>query len=100
LLRDKQEIIDDIKKYILKNKGDYNSWYIGISSDARKSLFNEHRVKEKGDQWIYKTAITTEIAREVERYLLIVLKIDGRVGSGEETAKMVYAYKKALHTDP
>jgi len=100
LLRDKQEIIDDIKEYILKNKGDYNSWYVGVSSDARKSLFKEHEVKEKGDRWIYKTAITSEIAREVERHLLIVLKIDGVVGSGEETAKMVYAYKKAMHTDP
>ena len=100
MLRDKQEIIDDIKEYILKNKGDYNSWYVGVSSDARKSLFKEHEVKEKGDRWIYKTAITSEIAREVERHLLIVLKIDGVVGSGEETAKMVYAYKKAMHTDP
>ena len=98
--QDKQEIIDDIKEYILKNKEDYNSWYVGLSSDARKSLFKEHKVKEKGDRWIYKTAITSEIAREIERYLLIVLKIDGVVGSGEETTKMVYAYKKAMHTDP
>ena len=98
--QDKQKIIDDIKKYILKSKGDYSSWYVGVSSDARKSLFEEHKVKEKGDRWIYKTAITSEIAREVERYLLVVLKIDGVVGSGEETDKMIYAYKKVAHTDP
>ena len=97
---DKQEIIEDIKKYILENKGDYNSWYVGVSSDARNSLFKKHKVKEKEDRWIYKTALSSEIAREVERYLLIVLRIDGLVGSGEETAKMVYAYKKAMHTDP
>lgn len=98
--QDKQEIIDDIKKYIHENKGDYDSWYAGVSSDARKSLFNEHNVKEKGDRWIYKTAVTSETAREVERYLLIVLRTDGVVNSGEEAAKMVYAYKKAAHTDP
>ena len=97
---DKQEIIEDIKKYILENKGDYNSWYVGVSSNARNRLFKDHKIKENGDRWIYKTALSSEIAREVERYLLIVLRIDGLVGSGEETAKMVYAYKKAMHTDP
>ncbi len=100
MAHDKQEIIEDIKKYILENKGDYNSWYVGVSSNARNSLFKDHKIKENGDRWIYKTALSSEIAREVERYLLIVLRIDGLVGSGEETAKMVYAYKKAMHTDP
>ena len=98
--QDKQEIIDDIKKYILENRGDYNLWYVGVSSDARKSLFKEHEVKEKGDRWIYKTAISSEIAREVEKYFLIVLGTDGIIGSGEETARMVFAYRKAMHTNP
>ena len=98
--QDKQEIIDNIKKYILENRGDYNLWYIGVSSDARNSLFKEHKVKEKGDRWIYKTAITSEIAREVEKYFLIVLGTEGIIGSGEETARMIFAYRKAMHTDP
>jgi len=100
LPHDKQEIIDDIKKYIIENKGDYNSWYVGVSSDARNSLFKDHKVKENGNHWIYKTALSSEIAREVEKHLIIVLGTHGEIGSGEETAKMVYAYKKAMHTDP
>jgi hypothetical protein len=100
LPQDRQEIIDDIKKYVTKSKGDYPQWYAGVSSDAPNSLFNVHKVKEKGDRWIYKTAITSKIAREVERYFLIVLGIDGEIGSGEEDSKMVFAYKKAMHTDP
>ena len=98
--QNKQEIIDDIKKYILENKGDYNLWYVGVSSNARNSLFKEHKVKEKGDRWIYKTAISSEIAREAEKHFLIVLGADGVIGSGEENARMVYAYRKAMHTDP
>ncbi len=98
--QDKQKIIDDIKKYKLKSKGDYSLWYVGVSNDARKSLFKEHKVKEKGDRWIYKTAITTDIAREVEKHFLIVLGTDGIIGSGEEAARMVFAYRKAMHTDP
>ena len=98
--QDKQEIIDDIKKHIIENKGDYNSWYVGVSSDAHNSLFKEHKVKEKGDRWIYKTALSSEIAREVEKHLIIVLGTHGEIGSGEETARIVYAYRKAMHTDP
>lgn len=97
---DKQEIIDDIKKYIIKSKGDYPLWYAGVSSDASNSLFKEHKINEKGDRWIYKTAISPQVAREVERHLIIVLRTDGEVGSGEEDAKMVFVYKKAIHTDP
>ena len=98
--QNKQEIIDDIKKYILEYKGDYNLWYVGVSNDARNSLFKEHKVKEKEDRWIYKTAISSEIAREVEKHLIIVLGTHGEIGSGEETARMVYAYRKAMHTNP
>ena len=96
----KQEIIDDIKKYIKENRGDYNLWYVGVSSNARNSLFIEHKVKEKEDLWTYKTAVSSEIAREVERYFLIVLGTDGMIDSDDETARIVYAYRKAIHTDP
>lgn len=98
--RDKQEIIDNIKKYLIKSKGAYIRWYAGVSSNAHNSLFNVHKVKEKGDRWIYETAISHQVAREVEKYLITVLRTDGEIGSGEEDAKMVFAYKKAMHTDP
>jgi hypothetical protein len=94
---DKQEIIDDIKKYIKEGRGDYNLWYVGVSSNARNSLFIEHNVKEKEDLWTYKTAVSSEIAREVERYFLIVLGTDGMIDSDDETARMVYTYRKAMH---
>jgi len=100
MTQDKEEIINDIKEYILRNKRKYPMWYVGVSSNAHDSLFKEHKVREEGDLWIYKTANTSEIAREVERYFLIVLGTDGEIGSGEETSKMLYAYKKAMHTDP
>lgn len=96
----KQEIIDDIKKYIQEKRGRYSLWYVGVSSNARDSLFIEHKVKEKEDLWIYKTALSSEIARDVERYFLIVLGTDGLIGNGEKTARMVYTYRKTIHTDP
>ena len=98
--QEKQEIIDDIKKYILRNKGKYPLWYVGVSSNARDCLFKEHKVREKGDLWIYKTTASSQVAREVEKHFLIVLGTDGLIGSGEETAKIFYAYRKAMHTNP
>ena len=98
--QDKQEIIDDIKKHILRNKREYTLWYVGVSNNARDCLFKKHKVREKGDRWIYKTTASPQVAREVEKHFLIVLGTDGVIGSGEETAKMVYAYRKAMHTDP
>jgi len=98
--QDKQTIIDDIKSYITKDKGDYKLWYLGLSTNARNNLFIIHRVKEKGDLWIYRTAVSPEEAREIEKYFVIILGADGDPGSAVVASTMVYAYKKALHTKP
>jgi len=98
--QDKQTIIDDIRAYLGKDRGDYKLWYVGLSTDARYSLFAEHRVKEKGDLWIYRTAVSPEEAWEIEKYFLITLGVDGDLGSAVIASTMVYAYKKAMHTKP
>ncbi len=37
---------------------------------------------------------------KVDRYFLIVLGSKRTAGSREETARMIYSYRKAMHTDP
>ena len=96
----KQEIISEIDSHIEDSGGGYSAWYVGVSKDARDRLFNQHGVKEKGDSWIYRAASSSKIAREVEAHLVDKLGTDGGSGGGDETATMVYAYKKARHTDP
>ena len=55
---------------------------------------------EKGDWWIYRQASSSEVAREIESYFVDTLGTDGAPGGGDETTDMVYAYKKAAHTNP
>ena len=100
MAKSKQEIIDDIKGHISKGGGGYRAWYVGISKDASDRLFSGHKVKEEGDWWIYRTASSAKIAREIEDYFVNTLGADGGPGGGAEDAKQVYAYKKAAHTAP
>lgn len=96
----KQDIITAFEEHIRKGGGGYSAWYVGISNDARYRLFNEHKVREKGDWWIYKQAASSQIAREIELFFTSIRGTDGGTGGGDETTDMVYAYKKAAHTEP
>ena len=95
-----QQIIADIQGYIFKHGGAYSNWYVGISNDARKRLFEEHFVRENFDAWIFATADSADEARWIESYFVNDLKTDGGTGGGDYTSKMVYAYKKSSYTKP
>lgn len=100
MAKNKQEIIDEFKAHIDREGGPYDTWYVGISSDARERLLRGHKVREKGNWWIYEEANSNQAAREVEDYFVNTLGTDGGPGGGDETANMVYAYKKRSYTDP
>ena len=93
-----ETIIAEIKAFMAKWGGDYSDWYVGIASDPRQRLFNDHTVDEKKDAWIYREAINAEAARTVEEYFINKIGTDGDTGGGDYTTKFVYAYKKASHT--
>ena len=90
--KSRNQIIEDIDNHLrCSGKRYYSEFYIGISSDARRRLFQEHHVKEKGSWWIYRTADSSDIARDVERHYL-ALGMRGGDGGGDESALMVYCY--------
>jgi len=94
---DKETIIADIKAYVTKNGGTYSQWYVGIATDARQRLFNDHAVKENGDAWIYSPCGTSSAARAIEKYFL-AQGMKGGSGGGDEGSGYVYAYRIAGHT--
>ena len=96
MAKSKQQIIADIDGHISKGGGGYSAWYVGISSDAKERLA-EHKVK---GWYIIRTATSSQVAREIEDYFVNTLGTDGGTGGGDETADMVYAYKKVSYTDP
>lgn len=93
-----QIIISEITNFISQWGGSYSEWYAGIAANPKERLFNDHNVNENSDGWIYRNALDSNSAREIENYLINTLGMDGDIGGGDYTTKYVYAYKKSSHT--
>lgn len=91
-------IVVDIKNYIAQGGGNYTDWYAGIAANPRDRLFNGHGVDEKHNLWIFRDALTSQAAREVEEYFIYILGAAGDTGGGDNNSKFVYAYKITQNT--
>lgn len=94
----KETIKTEIKDHIRECSGSYSDWYVGIASDPKDRLFNEHNVDRENGTWIYRECESSSIAREIEEYF-VELGTDGGFGGGDYTTKLVYAYKKTASTN-
>lgn len=100
MVEDKDTIIKELKDHIAKRGGAYSDWYTGIAENAEKRL-DEHSVNRKeGDKWAFRTAISSDVAREIEKFFVETLDTDGDQGGGTDATKSVYVYKKNSHTNP
>ncbi len=95
----KQQIITDIDAYMRQHGSPNSTWYVGIASDVRDRLFNDHNVNEKSGVWIFRQAISSSVAREVEKAYLDA-GCDGGSGGGDASTIYVYAYRKTNSTNP
>jgi len=91
-------IINAIKDLISKNEGSYSDYYVGITDDPEKRLFEDHEVSKNGvyDYW---EAMSADSARAVEKYCIDQLNTDGGTGGGDDYSKYVYVYEKTSYTD-
>lgn len=88
-----KEIIADIEGHLGKSEKQYYSdFYIGITNDIERRLFGEHNVQEKGNWWIYRTAINKSAAQNVEEYFLNK-GMKGDTGGGTDDSIYVYCYE-------
>ncbi len=96
-----QQIKYEILAYIKEFGGDFNDWYVGISSDPKNTMFQEHRVHKEDDIWLYKQALTFTACKTVQDYFLDILKTDGKaIINGDEDTDCVYLFKKSTRTTP
>lgn len=100
MAKTKQEIITDIKTYIAGNGGNFSEWYVGICSDVNKRLSADHKLNPKLDKWVFKTAPTSAIAKEIEYYFVKILGAEGAAEGASDAGDKVYAYKKSERTNP
>ena len=97
MAKNKNEIIDDIEGYIGRHPSGIGAWYVGIAARPRDRLFDDHAVEERNDAWIFRTAASSSVAREIEQYFLNKGARGGPGGGGVDS-KAVYAYRINSHT--
>jgi len=97
-----RQVYDEVSKYIVSNTSgsSYNQWYVGIASNPRARLFEDHAVDESKDYWIYINTGNDSDARNIEGALIKNLRTQGDVGGGDNFTKFVYAYLTNNHTTP
>jgi hypothetical protein len=89
--------VSEVKSFILRIGGSYGDWYVGISKNAARRLFGEHRVEHNDPTWIYLDAENAKAARALEMHFL-VLGCDGGSGGGDDESRFLYVYRKTRAT--
>lgn len=91
----KEQIIAAIDAHLQSsNQKYYKDFYIGITNDIERRLFDEHNVDRTKDAawWIYDTAINKTTAQAVEEYYL-AKGMRGDTGGGTNDSIYVYCYE-------
>ena len=88
----KQQILNEIKTHIQNNGGEYSDWHIGICSNIRHKLSGQDKAKHL---FIARQAYSSYVAAEVQDHFMSRFGTDGSVGTDNDTADIIYAYKKS-----
>lgn len=95
-----EEVIRDFDAHIKKsNRQYYSDFYVGITNDINRRLFEEHNVSRENSWWIYSPCDDEKTARKVEKhYLDMGMQGDTGGGTGKNDAKYVYCYLVTSYT--
>lgn len=96
-----QQIKFEMFSYIKEFDSDFSAWYVGIASDPKAKMKDQHGVDLDKDIWLYKQALSFTACKTIQRYFIENLKTNGElVASGNEDMDCVYLYKKSERTTP
>ena len=99
MVKSSEIIVMEILEFIQREGGHPRTWYVGITDDPRRRLFDEHQVHYQDDAWIYQAAASEDEARRVEEYFLAYGLIGG-AGRRLQAPCAVYAYRRSIRTQP
>ncbi len=93
------KLILEFNTYIAENGGLSNSWYVGVSDNLYRRLYQEHHVSRSIPHLFNAQPIKDAEARAVERHFINQLGLES--GFVRDThVSYVYIYKKGSFTDP
>jgi hypothetical protein len=84
-------IIRDIDAHMTKSGIPNGRWYVGVTSDIERRLFGFHAVSRQKHWFIYRQAVNSAAARDIEN-AYHKAGCQGAGGGGDLTARYVYAY--------
>jgi hypothetical protein len=95
---DNNTIIREIEDYVANFGGNFPDWYVGIASNPKNRLFQDHNVNVENDSWIHKLARSLNDVRAIEDHFHNVRHADGAGRGGDNTTVYIYAYRKTKNT--
>lgn len=89
-----KKIVEEINGFCNKVKAlDFSKVHIGITKDAQRRLFDEHKITNEKYWWICSKAEDEDTARDVERHF-IRMGMRGGTGGGDNETIYVYCFVK------
>ena len=96
--KDFRTIVADIDQHLsTSTKGYYSDFYIGITNNVSRRLFEEHNVSRDNAWWIYCEAEDKQTAQDVEEHYL-QKGMKGDTGGGTSQSTFVYCYEITNNT--
>ena len=99
LSKEAEKVTQEMYDHVQKCGGISSSWYVGLTNDPQRRLFEEHGVRRNGDACIFRTFSSNAEARKVEN-MFITLGASGGSGGGDWRSTTVYTYRKTRHSSP
>ncbi len=97
MLKSKETIFAELDAYVQSYGGHFTDWYVGVSSQP-EAEWTRHHVNPEVDPCISFTCSNAGVAKDLQDFLVNILRADGVAGSGGYECTHLYAYKKNNHT--
>lgn len=89
-----EAIIKGIQDNLKLNINEAKEWYVGLASNIRKKLFEEHKISEENGRWIYQTLANKEIAKEIKQHF-VSLGLKSEDSNDDQSGNIIFIYKIA-----
>jgi hypothetical protein len=92
------QVLDRLERFIRQNNPLFFEWYIGLSDQPAKTLFEVHMVDKSNDIWFYEDVPSASEAGKLQNYFLTM----GCMGKKENNLNRkvyIYAFHRSVRKE-